>query len=74
MIEIFAINKLGIKIRLLCMGTDTILSIKKLISSHIGTKYEKIILSRKSQILQNNLTLDDYEIHDGSSITFYFTQ
>ncbi|AIB09613.1 ubiquitin-like protein modifier (nucleomorph) [Lotharella oceanica] len=53
-----------------CKPEDSILKIKKMLSKHTGTDYKKIKLFKNNNTLMNNMTLKDYEIHDGASLEF----
>ena len=72
MIEIWVNDRYGRKERIKCFPQDTILIVKKLISAKIGTRYEKIKLQIASRILNDNITLDDYEIHNGMGLEMYY--
>ncbi|CEH17204.1 Ubiquitin-like protein [Ceraceosorus bombacis] len=71
LIEIYANDRLGRRVRVKCSPDDTIGDLKKLIAAQIGTVPEKIKLSRQYTILKNHITLADYEVHDGSSLDMY---
>lgn len=51
--------------RIKVLPNDTIKDLKILISSKIGTKPERIRLTQANRILNDKVTLDDYEIHHG---------
>ena len=51
--------------RIKVLPSDTIGDLKILISSKIGTKPERIRLTQANRILNDRVTLDDYEIHHG---------
>ncbi|KAG9392619.1 hypothetical protein J8273_6087 [Carpediemonas membranifera] len=51
---------------------DTILVMKKAVATKIGTRAEKIRLQKAGEILQNHLTLQDYEIHDKTNVELYY--
>lgn len=72
MIEIVANDRVGKKVKIKCFPTDTIFNLKQLIAAHIGTKPEKIKLQKSYTIFKDHITLDDYEIKDGSSIELYY--
>ena len=72
MIEIVVNDRTGRKERVKCNPDDTIETVKSLISSKIGTRPERIRLQRASRVFADQLTLDDYEIHDGSQIDMYY--
>lgn len=73
MIEVSANDRLGKKIKVKCLPTDTIEDFKKILSLQIGTNYEKIVLKKGNNIFKNHITLDDYEVHDGFNFELYYT-
>jgi ubiquitin-like protein 5 len=73
MIEVFANDRIGKKVRVKCFPTDTIFVLKQLISAHIGTKPEKIRLQKSYTVFKDHITLEDYEIKHGSSIELYYS-
>ena len=72
MIEIIANDRVGKKVRIKCFASDTLYNLKQLIAAHIGTKPEKIRLQKSYTILKDHITLEDYEIKDGSSLELYY--
>jgi ubiquitin-like protein 5 len=72
MIEIVCNDRLGKKIRVKCNHDDTIGDLKKLIAAQIGTRPEKIRLQRWYSVFKDHITLDDYEIRDGSNLELYY--
>lgn len=72
LIEIFANDRIGKKVRIKCFPSDTIFILKQLISAHIGTKPEKIRLQKSYTVLKDHITLEDYEIKHGSSLELYY--
>ncbi|CAF0796123.1 unnamed protein product [Rotaria sordida] len=72
MIEVICNDRLGKKVRVKCNSDDTIGDLKKLIAAQTGTKAEKIILKKWYNIYKDNITLADYEIHDGMNIELYY--
>lgn len=68
MIEIFVNDYHSHRERIKVMPTDTIGDLKKLIAFKIGTRPEKIRLHFGNKILADNVTLDDYEIHQATEI------
>jgi ubiquitin-like protein 5 len=72
MIEIIANDRVGKKVRVKCFASDTVLNLKQLIAAHIGTKPEKIRLQKAYTIFKDHITLEDYEIKDGSSLELYY--
>lgn len=72
MFEIIVNDRIGKKVRIKCFPTDTIFNFKQLIAAHIGTKPEKIRLQKAYTVLKDKITLEDYEIKDGSSLDLYY--
>ncbi|KHN77938.1 Ubiquitin-like protein 5 [Toxocara canis] len=72
MIEITVNDRLGKKVRIKCNPTDTIGDLKKLIAAQTGTRYEKIVLKKWYTIYKDQITLQDYEIHDGFNFELYY--
>jgi ubiquitin-like protein 5 len=72
LIEIIANDRVGKKVKVKCFPTDTIFILKQLIAAHTGTKPEKIKLQKAYTILKDHISLEDYEIKDGSSIELYY--
>ncbi|KAJ1958088.1 ubiquitin-like modifier hub1 [Linderina pennispora] len=72
MIEIICNDRLGKKVHKLS-PTDKIGDVKKLIAAMTGTRPEKITLKRWNSVFKDNITLDDYEVHDGTNIELYYT-
>lgn len=72
MIEVIANDRHGRKERIKCFPSDTILTLKKLIAAKMGTRQEKIKLQRANAVLNDQISLDDYEIKNGSSLEIYY--
>lgn len=72
MIEIIANDRLGKKVRVKCNGDDTIGDLKKMIAAQTGTKAERIVLKKWYTIYKDHITLQDYEIQDGTSLEMYY--
>jgi len=72
MIEITVNDRLGKKVRVKCNEDDTIGDLKKLIAALTGTKAEKIVLKKWYNIFKDQITLADYEIHDGMNLELYY--
>jgi ubiquitin-like protein 5 len=72
MIEITVNDRLGKKVRVKCNEDDTIGDLKKLIAAQTGTKAEKIVLKKWYNIFKDQITLADYEIHDGMNLELYY--
>ena len=71
-IEIIVSDRIGKKNRIKCFLEDTIDILKKTVAIHIGVKYEKIKLQLGYQVLNDNITLEDYEIKNGQMIELYY--
>uniref|UniRef100_A0A914MSG4 Ubiquitin-like protein 5 n=1 Tax=Meloidogyne incognita TaxID=6306 RepID=A0A914MSG4_MELIC len=87
MIEIKVNDRLGKKVRVKCNATDKIEDLKKLIALQTGTRQavnflllfknlffraDKIILKKWNIIYKDNISLQDYEIHDGFNFELYY--
>ena len=72
MIEITCNDRLGKKVRVKCNTDDKIGDLKKLIAAQTGTRAEKIVLKKWYNIFKDNITVGDYEIHDGSNLELYY--
>ena len=65
MISIICNDRLGGKVRIKCFKRDSILTVKKLIGAHTGTRFQKIRLQKAHVIFKDHVSVDDYEIQDG---------
>ena len=74
MIEITCNDRLGKKVRVKCNSDDTIGDLKKLIAAQTGTHWDRIVLKKWYIIFKDQVTLADYEIHDGSNLELYYQQ
>lgn len=72
MIEIWVNDHHSHRERIKCNPTDTIGDLKKLIAFKIGTRPEKIRLHHANKVLSDNVTLEDYEVHQGTQITMSY--
>ncbi len=72
MIEITVNDRLGKKVRVKCNEDDTIGDLKKLIAAQTGTRSDKIVLKKWYTIFKDQITLADYEIHDGMNLELYY--
>nr|CAD2182827.1 unnamed protein product [Meloidogyne enterolobii] len=85
MIEITVNDRLGKKVRVKCNATDKIEDLKKLIALQTGTRQavnfflnlffsraDKIVLKKWNIIYKDNISLQDYEIHDGFNFELYY--
>lgn len=66
-------DRLGKKVRVKCLEEDTVEDFKKVLSVQLGTaSYSKIVLQKGGSVLKNHITLEDYEIHDGTNLELYY--
>ena len=72
MIEITVNDRLGKKVRVKCNEDDTIGDLKKLIAAQTGTRSDKIVLKKWYTIFKDQITLADYDIHDGMNLELYY--
>ena len=86
MIEVIVNDRLGKKVRIKANPTDTVGDFKKLVAAQTGTRYdslsqlvsdwpfryEKIVLKKWYTFFKDNVTLADYEIHDGAALELYY--
>lgn len=54
------------------MSEDTVGDFKKVLSLQLGTQHTKIILQKGGSVLKDHITLDDYEVHDGTNLELYY--
>lgn len=66
------LSRLGKRVMVKCMPSDSIGDFKKVLGLQIGTDWKKIILKKGYMIFKDHLTLDDYEIHDGTYLELYY--
>jgi ubiquitin-like protein 5 len=72
MIEVVCNDRLGKKIRVKCNKDDTIGDLKKLIAAQVGSRPEKIRLQKWYSVFKDHITLEDYEIGDGTNLELYY--
>jgi ubiquitin-like protein 5 len=72
MIEVIANDRHGRKERIKCFPSDTVLMLKKLIAAKLGTRHEKLKLQRANAVLNDKISLEDYEIKNGSALEIYY--
>ncbi|ORY32869.1 hypothetical protein BCR39DRAFT_522205 [Naematelia encephala] len=71
LIEVIANDRMGRKVRIKCMPTDTVGDLKRLIAAQTGTTAQKIQLKKWYTSFKDHVTLQDYEINDGMSLEMY---
>lgn len=52
---------------------DLVGDFKKLLAAQIGTAHNKIVLKKGNTTLKDHITLDDYEIHNGTNVELYYS-
>ena len=72
MIEVVLDDRLGKKVRVKCNEDDTIGDLKKLAAAQLGTKPEKLKIQRYYTVYKDHITLEDYEIKDGTGLDLYY--
>lgn len=72
MIEVVLNDRLGKKVRVKCNPDDTVGDLKKLAAAQLGTKPEKLRIQKWNLIYKDNITLSDYEVHDGMGLELYY--
>lgn len=71
MIEVVLNDRLGKKVRVKCNEDDTIGDLKKLAAAQLGTRPEKLKIQKWYTIYKDHITLEDYEIHDGTGLDLW---
>lgn len=93
MIEVTVNDRLGKKVRVKCLGEDTVEDFKKVLSVQLGhtkiptnyaahdynnasqhssIQHKRLVLVKGQVTLKDHITLEDYEIHDGTNIELYY--
>ncbi|KAL6950142.1 ubiquitin-like modifier hub1 [Hanseniaspora vineae] len=90
MIEVTVNDRLGKKVRVKCLGEDTVEDFKKVLSVQLGQtkipsnatmqgasqhssiQHKRLVLIKGQVTLKDHITLEDYEIHDGTNIELYY--
>lgn len=55
-----------------CEPDDTIGDLKKLIAAQTGTRPDKIRLQKWNIVYKDHITLEDYEISDGTGLELFY--
>ncbi|XP_053461982.1 ubiquitin-like protein 5 [Nycticebus coucang] len=71
-IEVVCNDHLGKKVSVKCNTDDTTGDLKKLIAAQTGTRWNKIVLKKWYTIFKDQVSLGDYEIHDGMNLELYY--
>lgn len=72
MIEVEANDRLGKKVKVKCLPTDTVGDLKKMLGLQLGTSHEKLVLKKGYQVYKDHISLEDYEVHDGFNFELYY--
>jgi len=72
MMEVICNDRLGQKVRVKCLPSDTVGDLKRLVAAHTGTRAERISLQKANVVFKDHITLGDYEIHDGMGLEMYY--
>ncbi|KAK6459300.1 uncharacterized protein RJT20DRAFT_15043 [Scheffersomyces xylosifermentans] len=72
MIEVSVNDRLGKKLKVKCLQSDTVGDLKKVIALQIGTAPDKLVLKKGHQVYKDHITLDDYEVHNGFNFELYY--
>lgn len=72
MIEVVVNDRLGRRVRVKCEPDDTIGDLKKLIAAQTGTRPDKIRLQKWNIVYKDHITLEDYEISDGTGLELFY--
>ncbi|CAH01428.1 ubiquitin-like protein HUB1 [Kluyveromyces lactis] len=73
MIEVLVNDRLGKKVNVKCLSEDTVGDFKKVLSVQLGTaSASKIVLQKGGSVLKDHITLEDYEVHDGTNLELYY--
>lgn len=72
MIEVIVNDRLGRIVKLKCLETDRVEDFKKVLAIQLGSSHSKIVLQKGGAVLKDHITLDDYEVHDGTYLELYY--
>jgi ubiquitin-like protein 5 len=72
LIEIIVNDRTGKRVRVKCFPSDNVGDFKKLVAAQTGTHSDKIVLKRAYTILKDHISLEDYEVKDGTGIELYY--
>ena len=72
MIEVICNDRLGRRVRVKVNQDDTIGDLKKVIAAQTGTRPDRIKIQKWYKVYKDNITLRDYEIHDGMGLELYY--
>lgn len=72
LIELQINDRLGTKTSVKVHPDDTVLTLKKLIASKTGTRWDRIVLKKWYSVLKNQVSVGDYELCDGMNLEMYY--
>ncbi|XP_021574141.1 ubiquitin-like protein 5 [Carlito syrichta] len=72
MIGVVCNNCLGKKGCVKCNTDNTLGDLKKLIAAQTGTRWNKTVLKKWYMIFKTQVSLKNYEIHDGLNLELYY--
>lgn len=69
LMRVFINNRLGTRTEIPCSSSDTVGDFKRIAAVYLGTRHQAMILKRQGERpFKDSLTLEDYEVHDGTSL------
>ncbi|XP_053411835.1 ubiquitin-like protein 5 [Nycticebus coucang] len=72
MTKVVCNDPLGKKVCVKCNTDDTTGELKKLIAAQTVTRWNKIVLKQWYMIFKDQVSLGDYEIHDGMNLELHY--
>lgn len=72
MIEVSANDRLGKKVRVKCLPTDTVGEFKQVLGVQAGMAPDKIVLKKGHMVYKDHIMLEDYEVEDGFNFELYY--
>lgn len=73
MLEITCNDRLGRKFIVKCLPEDTIGEFKQVLALQMGSKPQNISLKRGYTVFKDHISLQDYEINDGTNLELYYS-
>ncbi|XP_023588478.1 ubiquitin-like protein 5 [Trichechus manatus latirostris] len=71
MMAVVCNDRLGMKIHVNATLRTPLGTLKKLITAHPGTYWNKTVLKKGYTIFKDHMCLGNYEIHDGMNLELY---
>ncbi|CCH61947.1 hypothetical protein TBLA_0F04140 [Henningerozyma blattae CBS 6284] len=72
MIEVLVSDRMGQRVIVKCLPEDTVHDFKQVLAAQLKMDVSKISVSRGKNVLRDHITLDDYEIHNGTNLELYY--